>query len=235
MVFNKILRHISLLKLRGDVYYCPICEKGFKTFLPGGPARRPFALCPNCYSLERHRFLWLILEYLWAGGKICNRGKMLHFAPEPCLTKKFKKTFEYLSADFDPEAAPMVIMDITKIKFPNGTFDAIVANHVLEHIPDDREAISELYRVMKKDGWGSFQVPMRGETTYEDDSIITPEAREKAFGQSDHVRLYGSDFYQRLREAGFTTHIYKKHDFFSEEEDIRLSLAIEKELVIVRK
>ena len=234
MIFSKIKRNIFLWKLRGNAYFCPVCEKGFKIFLPGGPARRPFALCPNCHSLERHRFLWLILQQLWAESKIHNKGKMLHFAPEPCLAMKFKKTFEYISADLDPEIA-MVAMDITDIKFPDDTFDAIVCNHVLEHIPDDRKALSELYRVMNKGGWGSLQVPMKGETTYEDSSISTPEGREKHFGQDDHVRLYGSDFYQRLQDVGFTTHIYKKHDFFNEEENKRLSLAIEKELVIVRK
>ena len=191
-------------------------------------------MCPNCHSLERHRFLWLILQYLWEEGRICDKGKMLHFAPEPCLAMKFKKSFEYISADLDPEIA-MVAMDITDIKFPDNTFDAIVCNHVLEHIPDDRKAISELYRVMKKGGWGSLQVPLKGETTYEDDTITTPEAREKAFGQFDHVRLYGSDFYRRLLEVGFTNHIYKKYDFFNEEDNKRLSLAIENELVIVMK
>lgn len=234
MGFHKILRRISLLRLRGDVYYCPICEKGFKVFLPGGPTRRPSAVCPKCKSFERHRFLWVILQRLWSEGKICRKGKMLHFAPEPCLAKKFKDIFEYVSADLDPKAA-MVEMDITDIKFPNETFDAIVCNHVLEHIPDDRKAISELYRVLKKGGWGSLQVPMRGETTYEDEKITTSDAREKAFGQADHVRIYGSDYYQRLQEAGFTTHIYKKQDFFNEEENKRLSIAVENELVLVRK
>jgi len=234
MFYNKLKREITLWKLRGNAYYCPICEKGFKTFLPGGPKRRPFALCPNCHSLERHRYLWLILQQLWGEGKISNTGKMLHFAPEQCLSKKFKKKFDYISADLDPDFA-MVSMDITDIEFSDDTFDAIVCNHVLEHISNDRKAIAELYRVMKKGGWGSLQVPMRGETTYEDDRISSPDARERAFGQSDHVRLYGSDFYQRLQHAGFTTFIYKKGDFVTEEENIKLSLAIENELVIVRK
>lgn len=234
MVFSKIKRNISLWKLRGSTYFCPVCEKGFKFFLPGGPKRRPYALCPNCYSLERHRFLWLVLQKLWSEGKITQTGKMLHFAPEVCLAVKFKKTFEYISADLDSDVA-MILMDITDIKFPNDTFDAIVCNHVLEHIPDDRKAISELYRILKKGGWGSLQVPMKGEKTFEDDSITTPEARDKAFGQFDHVRLYGSDYYERLKDAGFTTHIYRKDDFFSEEENLRFSLAIENELVIVRK
>jgi len=178
--------------------------------------------------------LWVILQQLKTAGKLEMGGKMLHFAPEPCLSNKFMKDFDYLSADLDPRFA-MVAMDITDIKFPENTFDVIICNHVLEHIPDDGKALSELYRVLKKGGWASLQVPMKGETTYEDATITTPEAREKAFGQDDHVRYYGSDFYMRLEAADFSTHIYKKSDFFSKDEDSRLSLATEKEFVIVRK
>ena len=176
----------------------------------------------------------MILQELWEEGKLSNSGKMLHFAPEPCLTKKFKKKFDYLSADIHPNVA-MAAMDITDIKSPNDTYDVIMCNHVLEHIPDDRKALKEIYRVMKNGAWASLQVPMKGETTYEDTSINTPEAREKAFGQQDHVRMYGSDYYQRLQEVGFTTHVYKKEDFFSSEHNEKLALTTESELVIVRK
>ncbi|MDX2479782.1 MAG: methyltransferase domain-containing protein [Desulfuromusa sp.] len=234
MMLNRIRRTYALWKLRGDNYYCPVCKSGFITFLPGGPSKRPGALCPNCHSLERHRFLWLMLQSFWKEEILPKSGKMLHFAPEPCLAKIFKKNFEYVSADLDPKYA-MVEMDITDIKFPNESFGVIICNHVLEHIPDDRKAMTELYRVLKKGGWASLQVPMKGETTLEDASITTPEGREKAFGQNDHVRWYGSDYYQRLQEAGFSTHIYKKTDLVSEEENKRFSLATENELVIVRK
>jgi SAM-dependent methyltransferase len=233
-MFRKIKWHISLWQLRGDTYFCPLCEKGFKTFLPGGPSLRPLALCPCCHSLERHRFLWLMLKHLWQEGTIAAGGRMLHFAPEPCLTGKFKRRFDYLSADLDPAAA-MVAMDITDIRFPDESFDAIICNHVLEHISDDARALAELYRVLKRGGWASLQVPMRGETTYEDPTITTPEEREKAFGQADHIRYYGADYYRRLQAAGFRTEIYPKVDFFSPAEDARFALATETELVIARK
>ena len=175
-----------------------------------------------------------MLHKFWKDGELGNSGKMLHFAPEPCLANEFNKTYDYLSADLDPRFA-MVAMDITDIKFTDETFDVIICNHVLEHIPDDRKAMAELFRVLKKWGWASLQVPMRGETTYEDPTITSPEDRQKAFGQDDHVRWYGSDYYQRLREIGFDIRIYKKNDFFGEEENQRYSLATEEELVIARK
>ena len=99
-------------------------------------------------------------------------------------------------------------MDITDIPFEKDTFDFILCNHVLEHVPDDKLAMSELYRVMKKGGNGIFQVPIDygRATTYEDWTITTPEERKKAFGQHDHVRWYGQDYKLRLHEAGFSVH-----------------------------
>jgi hypothetical protein len=40
-------------------------------------------------------------------------------------------------------------------------------------------------------------------TTYEDPSIVEPADREREFLQADHLRLYGADFPDRLREASF--------------------------------
>ena len=87
----------------------------------------------------------------------------------------------------------------------NETFDVIICNHVLEHIENDKLAMSELHRVMKKDGWGIFQVPLEYSfaTTYEDFTITDPLEREKAFRQKDHVRIYGRDYKDRLTSAGF--------------------------------
>jgi len=175
-----------------------------------------------------------MLKILWKERSLASTGKMLHFAPEPCLTKNFKNSFEYLSADLDPRFA-MTSMDITDIKFPEETFDVIICNHVLEHIPDDRKAIAELYRVLKKGGWASLQVPMRGEVTFEDSTITSPEGRQNAFGQNDHVRWYGTDYYRRLQETGYRTDIYKKVDFISPADCKRYSLNTEYELVIAKK
>jgi ubiquinone/menaquinone biosynthesis C-methylase UbiE len=126
---------------------------------------------------------------------------------------------------------PVLKVDITNIPFEDSVFDVILCNHVLEHIPDDLNAMAELYRVLKSGGWGIFQVPLdnRNNSTYEDFSITTPEARQKAFGQKDHVRIYGKDYPDRLRKVGFDV---KTNDFalkMSAEE--RFEYGLKKQLI----
>jgi ubiquinone/menaquinone biosynthesis C-methylase UbiE len=128
---------------------------------------------------------------------------MLHVAPEGCLRRKFKaiRSIRYFTADLSPVA--MTQLDLTRIAFPENTFDVVFASHVLEHIEDDRAAMQEVFRILKKGGWAILQVPILKETTYEDPDITSPEGRLEAFGQQDHVRAYGFDYYQRLEDAGF--------------------------------
>jgi ubiquinone/menaquinone biosynthesis C-methylase UbiE len=101
-------------------------------------------------------------------------------------------------------------VDLTKIPFPNSTFNAIICNHVLEHIPNDRAAMAEFFRVLKPDGWAMLQVPISFHlaATYEDFSIIDPMDRERAFGQNDHVRIYAMDYVDRLKQAGFAVDLF---------------------------
>jgi predicted SAM-dependent methyltransferase len=134
----------------------------------------------------------------------------LHIAPEKGLEKRLRKQHgDYLTADLY-EQDVMVKMDITDIQFADGSFDVILCNHVLEHVPDDRKAMSELHRVLRPGGWGILQVPISKllRSTYEDSSITTDAGREQAFGQSDHVRIYGPDYRERLERAGFDVDIY---------------------------
>ena len=194
--------------------YCPLCEKKavFKSF---GIKPRENALCPNCMSLERHRLLWI---YLHEKTNLFNNFnlRILHIAPERCfsdiLVKKYKN---YLTGDlYKPNV--MEKIDITDIKYPDESFDIIICNHVLEHIPDDIKAMSEFFRVLSKGGWAILLVPVFSlEKTYEDFSIDTPEGRLNAFGQSDHVRKYGQDYIDRLRSVGFNVTITKAEDFLS--------------------
>lgn len=150
--------------------------------------------------------LWLYLEKktnLFESQK----GTLLHIAPETCLMEKFTDRFgeggDYLTADISSGDA-MIKMDITRIQYPHESFDYILCSHVLEHVLDDRKAMRELYRVLKHDGWAILMVPIADSlTTYEDPSIVDPAERELAFGQYDHVRLYGHDFIDRIAEAGF--------------------------------
>jgi SAM-dependent methyltransferase len=134
-----------------------------------------------------------------------DRKRILHIAPEDQLSRLFQKadSIDYLSADLSSPTA-MVKMDVTDIHFSECSFDVIFCSHVLEHVPDDRRAMRELYRVLKPRGWAILQVPISTDPTFEDPTVTSPEAREQLFGQADHVRRYGPDYADRLATAGFS-------------------------------
>lgn len=191
---------------RGHNVSCPVCGKSYKTFLPYGYGKgiRDNRLCPGCLTLERHRLLWLFLKK--KTNLFTGKLKFLHIAPEQPFYKKFKKmqNLEYITADLESPIAD-VKMDIQKMPFDDNSFDVVICNHVLEHVDDDRQAMREVYRVLKKGGWAILQVPIdyNREHTYEDPNITSPEEREKHFGQYDHRRVHGKDYGKRLAEAGF--------------------------------
>ncbi|RSK42000.1 class I SAM-dependent methyltransferase [Mangrovimonas spongiae] len=201
-----VARPIVALALKGDNYTDPIDNKSFKTFLPYGYGKqRPNVLSPSTLSLERHRLLWL---YLKNNTTFFNdKLKVLHFAPEQAFYKRFKnlKNLDYTTTDLNSPLAD-VKADICNLPFKDNSYDVILCNHVLEHIPNDTKAMKELYRVMKPGGWGIFQIPqdLNREVTFEDDSITDKKERARIFGQYDHVRIYGRDYFNKLRSIGFT-------------------------------
>lgn len=196
----------SLLALRyaGDRYYCPICDRRFRTFLSAGDPRRQRnnVRCPRCDSLERHRLLWLYLQRETNFFKMPQR--VLHFAPEHCFNERFRglSNIEYVTADLDASRA-MMSMDITDITFPDESFDYVFCLHVLEHVPDDAKAMAELCRIMRPGGMAIIMVPMLGDVTVDEEIGDSVETRNERFGQPDHVRLYGADITARLEKAGF--------------------------------
>ena len=203
-----IARPVLAFFLRGNTYTDPIDGKSFKSFLSYGyEKQRDNVLSPSTLSLERHRLLWLYLKnetnFFSETGK---RKSVLHFAPEQCFLKRFRalKNIDYTTTDLLSPIAD-VKADICDLPFENDSYDVILCNHVLEHIPDDTKAIQELYRVLKPGGYGVFQIPqdLSRTTTFEDDSITDRKERAKIFGQYDHVRVYGYDYFNKLREAGF--------------------------------
>ncbi|MFQ3213421.1 MAG: SAM-dependent methyltransferase [Marivirga sp.] len=206
LVSGITLKMIGLF-YRGDKVYCPINNRGYRKFLPYGRVNpRPNALCPDTLSLERHRLIWLYLKN--KTNFFTAKLKMLHVAPEQCFMEYFEELHgdNYITADIESPLAK-VKMDIHDIPFPENTFDVTFCNHVMEHVHDDLRAMRELYRVLKPGGWGIIQVPFFPpipDKTFEDNSITDPKVREKIFGQDDHVRLYGHDYPERLRTAGFT-------------------------------
>ncbi len=207
----------------GVMYQCPFCHSHLRRFLPRGlkfsvlkekeiigGGYRENAICPVCGSVDRERLLYL---YLLHKTDIFEKPKkLLHVAPEAKLAIELqsKDTIDYLSADISSKYV-MVKMDITAIQYPDNSFDVIICNHVLEHIIDDGKAMSELYRTLKPGGWAILQVPIsfKLKNTYEDFSITTENGREAAFGQGDHVRIYGEDYQDRLTQAGFIVNVFK--------------------------
>jgi SAM-dependent methyltransferase len=184
-----------------------------KRFLPyplGKPGRTPRlnARCPVCGALERHR---LIVQYLRDRTNLWTAPNMrlLHVAPESHLTRMFRAAahVQYVSIDLSKARRPRLRANLEQLAFRDASFDAIYCSHVLEHVPDDRQAMRELHRVLKPGGWAILQVPIIRETTYEDPTITSDVARLAAYGQHDHVRAYGRDYANRLAEAGFTVNI----------------------------
>jgi SAM-dependent methyltransferase len=193
------------LFLKGNNVECPVCGGRFRKFLPYGYNNvRENVLCPKCLSLERHRLLWLYLKE--KTGFFRNNYKVLHIAPEQCFYKRFRKlnNLQYVTADLESPLAD-IKMDIQSIPLNDNEFDIIICNHVLEHVKDDNRALHELFRVLKPGGFAILQVPVDISlpATYEDDSITNPKEREKHFRQKDHFRLYGADFPERTKKAGF--------------------------------
>ncbi|PIB32773.1 SAM-dependent methyltransferase [Gaetbulibacter sp. 5U11] len=200
-----VVRPILAFFLKGDTFTDPIDGKSFKSFLPYGyGTQRNNVLSPSTLSLERHRLLWLYLKN--ETDFFTNQKKVLHFAPEQCFLKRFRSldNIDYTTTDLLSPIAD-VKADICNLPFEDNTYDIILCNHVLEHIPDDTKAMQELYRVMKPGGYGIFQIPqdLSRQTTFEDDSITDKKERAEIFGQYDHVRVYGYDYFNKLRDIGF--------------------------------
>lgn len=200
-----LLKPILDLFLRGNRFTDPINNKSYRYFLPYGYQNpRPNALSPGTFSLERHRLLWC---YLKENTTIFNHPmRLLHVAPEQAFYDRFKKlkNLDYVTTDLKSPLA-QVKADLCNLPFKSNSFDFILCNHVFEHIPNDQMAMKELFRVLKPGGNMIAQVPMdqNADKTIEDLSITDPKERAKLYGQYDHVRLYGMDYFDRLEAAGF--------------------------------
>lgn len=221
------LRQKEIKAYQGDNVSCPICNSTFRVFATYGVDKRKNARCLNCNSLERHRLLWKYLNEKTnhLEGK---KFKMLHFAPQRMFLKKFSShpNIDYTPCDINPETYEyynihkIEKVDVMNIPFSDNSFDMVMCNHVLEHIEDYKVGMSELYRVMKKGGWGIFQVPIdySRETTFEDDSITDPKERERVFGQFDHLRIFGKDYKNQLESVGFNVTENNYVNQFTDEE-----------------
>ena len=223
-----VIRPLLALVLKGNRYTDPIDGKSFRMFLPYGyGTQRNNVLSPSTLSLERHRLLWLYLKnetdffqseldsdsspsnnlkIRLRDTETSSALKVLHFAPEQAFYQLFRnqKNLDYTTTDLLSPLAD-VKADICNLPFDDNAYDVILCNHVLEHIPDDTKAMQELYRVLKPGGMGIFQIPqdLNRATTFSDDTITDQKERAKIFGQYDHVRIYGRDYFDKLRSIGF--------------------------------
>ena len=232
------LRPLFRVFYGGNKFTDPIDGSGYRKFLPYGYGKtlRPNALCPGTLSLERHRLLWL---YLDRETHFLNQElKVLHVAPEQVFFRKFKRLqrWDYTTTDLNSPLAD-VVADICDLPFQNNQYDLILCNHVLEHIPNDLKAMTELYRVLKKGGTLIAQVPLNDENTktLENDSINDPRDRTRFFGQYDHVRLYGQDYYKRLKSVGFSVERVFLQSQLTTEEIKRYVLPQKEKIPVMRK
>ena len=236
LVAHYATRIMSIFYIGNNVE-CPICRHHYKRFMPYGyKVTRKNALCPHCMSLERHRLLWLYLNNesnLFENSDI----HILHLAPEECFIKKLELKFKdnYVTADLESPLAK-IKMDIRDIPFPDESFDVIFCNHILEHIDDDRLAMRELYRILRKGGWGIMLSPINYnlQVTREAPENATAKERYALFGQADHMREYGIDYADRLHDTGFDVETIQYAGHLSEEQRLRYGV-MDEIIYLVRK
>ncbi|AVI51276.1 SAM-dependent methyltransferase [Pukyongia salina] len=232
-----VARPILAFFLRGNKYTDPIDGNSYRKFLPYGYEKvRENVLAPGTLSLERHRLCWLYLQN--ETDLFTQPQKLLHFAPEQAFLKRFRKIkhLDYTTTDLNSPIAD-VKADICNLPFDDNSFNFIICNHVLEHIPEDMKAMKELYRVLAPGGTAILQVPYDRDrnTTFEDDSITDPKERARIFGQYDHVRVYGMDYFEKLEATGFIVEARDYTSSFTDEQIDRYRLAKGELLPVCKK
>lgn len=199
-------------------HWCPACQQPVTAFGPGGPRARANAKCPHCGALERHRFLARVLDQ--HGPLLGTSDVILDIAPQPQVAALLRQLSgpAYVATDLFSHLAIDVRTDLTHMPLPDGSVDAVVCYHVLEHIPDDVAAMRELARILKPGGVLFLQVPWRPGVPTDEDPDAPVEERLRRFGQDDHVRYYGSDLEDRLARSGLRAGRITPGEVLSEEQ-----------------
>jgi SAM-dependent methyltransferase len=225
----ELLSVVRPLRYRGEAAHCACCGGDFARFI--SHQNRPFAKCPRCGALERHR---LLVSYLRGQTDLFTASlDVLHVAPEWCLQRELRRqpNLNYVSGDLDSPLA-MDRIDLLDLPYGAETFDIVICNHVLEHVDDDRRALLEIRRVLRPGGRAIIMSPIDGASsaTVEDSSVKTPEERRRVYWQRDHMRRYGTDFGDRVAECGFDVETIHHIDQFDEHEVKRQGLRRESAL-----
>ena len=217
---------LKRMRYAGKGRFCPICSGESRVFADFGYTTRHDAQCIWCGALERHRFVWLYLQRRLPLSSFPAYATFLHIAPEPCFQARFKTLFggRYLTADLLSQGVDLQ-MDLCNIPLPDKSVDLVYCSHVLEHVPDDRKAMTECRRVLADSGVALFMVPISASRTIEDPTIVDPKERFRLFGQKDHVRRYGPDFQDRLTDANFKVCNVVPRDISTEQEIVDMGIS----------
>jgi len=210
---GRLLARTNRFRKRGAAAYCPCCGVWQRPF---NDVIQPDRQCWVCGSLERHRLLSILFDLR---PELLRPGlRILHIAPEAQLRDRVKHgASRYVAGDLTARFGPERL-DVTALPFGAGEFDAVICNHVLEHVPDDRRAMREIRRVMGPGGWALLLVPeVREAETFETPDVTDPEELFRLHGQHDHVRTYGWDYLDRLRESGLETEVLRLDEVLTEE------------------
>jgi SAM-dependent methyltransferase len=225
------------LNLMGRRRYCCVCNKNFFKFLPLGGGKRNARIlapvtqalevigsdrdnfwCPSCRCHDRTRHLVLYFDALDLWSLVADRD-VLHFAPEGHLARMIieRKPRRYVQADLDPDSfrnKSVVAVDVMQMDFEDDSFDLVICNHVLEHLPRPLDALREISRVLKKGtGAAVLQTPYSPllSRSFHDPGVTAPDLRKRLFGQEDHLRVFGTDLFAMIEEAGMELDL-QSHD-----------------------
>lgn len=251
-----VLRKIhNFLNRSGNRRKCYICGATFFKFLPyrkGNKGRSPFIQqlqmvgsdldnfkCPACgaHDRERHLFMYFDALNLWSE---MNASTVLHFAPEKHLSQKIQNLRPklYIMADLYPNHPDIQKIDATQIPYPDATFHVVIANHILEHIPEYHLALQEFFRVLHPGGFAILQTPYSRllHNIFEDPGIHTPEQRYFFYGQENHTRVFGEKaFFNSLQAYHFQLEIHHHHQVLQDKNAQFYGVPAHEPLILARK
>lgn len=222
-------RRLAPLLYRGQARYCPVCSRSFRKFRPSGRHfRRPDATCPVCGSRERDRLLYRFLDVCRDELSVSG-GPFVHVAPEASIAELCREIADgdYVSVDLVRRDVD-VRLDIHALPFRDNSIGAVVCNHVLQDVVDDRRCLTEIYRSLATNGWAILNVPqdLAGSAQLTKEHADAPGIRrsDRSSRPSEYVRTYGTDYLERMRDTGFEVKRVVPDDIVDSSEQERLAV-----------